>query len=436
MRTFTTKGDNTLEVAKVLLDKFPKELTWLTGSTNATPELGGLPSGQKTVGELLFPSLPKDQLKEFDRTMAGLFTFLWALEGNYDSFVECQPEKGRLTRATFQRLVNYTKLHIRNDEEVTAMCVYLVINDLTKISAIVEEMHQRTGNEQVDHDVLLYETLVSYPESSPSFSSLSPAYQQIILNGLSAKFNFAHLHQAEGPAAILTGLGHIDEKSLNFFLIHAIFDTAGVVGHIKQNGSLSLTETGYKNLESGIKAIQLFRSSKSEALAYESMLVERAKFWNLEVRSKSSHKAVARIGCMLRLGDSDKEKISQIIEAIQGLSGVDQEILIDEMNFSGVKDRAILIYYAPAIIGNLETALKKNNQGNAFQSAIGIAVNIFVKVLKLVRPKIGFNSGPGIHVCMCSDVAKHAGTNPLQLMTAKMAISMIGDDSIIKVENE
>ena len=433
MGTFIRKGMTKLAMASALMDRFGHELTWLTGSTHATPELGGTQSDQPTVGGQLFPHLPKDALKEFDRTMAGLFAFFWVLNEDYESFVKCQ-SKDKLTRATFQRLVDYTKSVVVTEDDVQAMCVYLVINDLTKVSAIVEEMHKRTGEGQVDHDVLLYEALSTSPELSPSFMSLKPAYRRIMLNGLSTKFNFGHLHQAEGPAAILTNLANVDSKSLDFFLIHAIFDTAGVVGHISQDGSLSLTETGYMNLEYGVRAILHFRNWKSEGLAYELMLVNRAKHWNLDVERNKIHKAVARVGCELRLGDSDADKIAQILAEVMNLNEIDRAIFVTEMNITGVgSDTAILIYYAPAIIGNAETFFKKSAYNNPFELAVNVAIATFVRILKLVRPIVGINTGPGIHKAMCSEVAKLAGSDPMSLLTATLTLEMVGDDSLVKV---
>lgn len=456
MSTFITKDMSTIEMAKALLAKFGTELTWLTGSTNATPELGAMQSGQQTVGGQLFPNLPKDKLKEFDRTMAGLFAFFWVLNEDYESFVKCQ-SKDKLTRATFQRLVDYTKSVVVTDYDVIAMCVYLVINDLTKVSAVVEEMYRRTGVGQVDHDVLLFEVLSTSPELSPSFMALSPAYRGIMLNGLGTKFNFGHLHQAEGPAAILSGLASVDSKSLDFFLIHAIFDTAGVVGHVSQDGSLSLTESGYTNLESGIRAIELFRSSKlyelyclasdvgllkvmrllgrsKEHLAYLWMLVNRSKYWGLDVVGNQTHFAVARIACELRLRKNDRDKVAHILEAVEKLSQEDSEVFVTEMTASGVEaSTAILIYYAPAIIGNAETFFKGANYESPFNAAVGVAVFAFVRILKLVRPVVGVNTGPGIHKAMCDQVAKQAGIDPMSLATVTLTLEMVGKDSVVKV---
>ncbi len=422
-----------VETIRGLLQKYPQELSWLTGDVHSSPEIGGAIVGDKTAGEAIFPNLTKDQIKEFDRTAVGLLTFLWALGGDYDSFVECQPSTVRLTRESFDRLHEFTKRVVPDKEAKNAMSLYLVINDLTKVSSVVEEMKKRTGNIVVDHDVLLLDVLQNHQDLSPSFAKSPAKYQELITGGLKAKFNMAHLSQGEGPAAILSGLKGIDEDSLNFYLIHVLFDTAGVVGHLKQNGSLVMTEPTYRNMEMAIDAINYLRAGNSEARAYNYMLENRAKEWKLDIKS-SMGRAAARVACMLRLhGKEDEPKVAQIVKVINSLEDSTRKNLIRELDTSGIEgETAIMLYYAPAILANTETALKKQNDPQSFEHAVVLGLETFTSLYQQARERIKDRKGKsGLYTVMCSDVAALAGKDPNSLLRTRMFLQDEGDDAKI-----
>lgn len=69
----------------------------------------------------------------------------------------------------------------------------------------------------------------------------------IAVKGWSTNLNVGHLLQAEGPPALLRGCKSILRESgargaLDFFLLHALLDVAGVAGHVTLRGSPVLTE--------------------------------------------------------------------------------------------------------------------------------------------------------------------------------------------------
>lgn len=424
--TTAEQNSSLLEISKKLYVTYEPELTMLTGNVNATPELGGVPDKDKTVGETLFPSMTKDQVKEFDRTMVGLLTFEWALEGNYEKFTECQSPGAKLTPESFSRLHEYTKSVVVDNEAKKAMETYLVINDLTKVKSVVDRMEELTGKQELDHDVVLLDVLQHHPEMSPSFSGLLPKYQELIINGLKAKFNMGHLSQAEGPAAILSGLKDIDQDSLNFYLIHVLFDTAGVVGHIKQNGSLVMNEPTYRNLEIAIDAIDYFRNGHTEQESYDHMLEERSKDWNIDVKNNSEDKTVARVACMMRLsGTADQLKVDIIKSTFDALDENDRNTLVDELNKNGIDDEAILIYYGPAILANAETAFKRQNDPDSFVHAVGIGLQTFTKLFKSTREIINEPTN-SVFTLMSNEVAGLAGKDPSALLETDFKITKEG----------
>lgn len=75
-----------------------------------------------------------------------------------------------------------------------------------------------------------------------------PRYLHLtFVKGWSTQLNVGHLLQAEGPPAILSGtrelLTHADShRAVEFYLLHALLDVAGVQGHVTLEGSPVLTE--------------------------------------------------------------------------------------------------------------------------------------------------------------------------------------------------
>src|SRR3989339_1163613 len=185
-----------LDTIRALMNMYP-EIAWLTGQVNATPETRFYVKETLTLGEMLFQKISKAELIEFDRTAVGLLTLGWVLRGDYESFTACQSKGSRLTEESFRQLQELTREILPNEEAIyamityDAMTAYIIINDLGKIQAIVDDIEKRFGVTDVDHDNILLFALENYPETSPSFQRLSPHYKNIIIEGLKARFNLA-----------------------------------------------------------------------------------------------------------------------------------------------------------------------------------------------------------------------------------------------------
>ncbi len=67
------------------------------------------------------------------------------------------------------------------------------------------------------------------PRLFPSFQRLTKNYQDWLLEGLGAQFNFAQLVQAESVPANLAGLKGLSKMALDLFNLHALFDMAGTI---------------------------------------------------------------------------------------------------------------------------------------------------------------------------------------------------------------
>lgn len=71
------KTKDPVQVIKLVVARYP-EMTWLTGSVNATPEGKGTAIESKSISEQLFGQ----KHIEFDRTATGILLLKWIIEDN------------------------------------------------------------------------------------------------------------------------------------------------------------------------------------------------------------------------------------------------------------------------------------------------------------------------------------------------------------------
>jgi len=374
------------------------EMAMLTGAVDATPESSINTESSQTIGQKLFPKLLKKDLIEFERTAVGILCLLWGLSGDYESFTACQ-KRDKLSRSSFARLHEYTKKLLPDKESVEAMITYTVINDLGKIKSVVEKIKmekafnygkiaisfdtalwsiieyayrntmakiedivntvkQAVGESDVDHDKVLVNGLqICSGKIAPSFQRLEAEAKESILNGLRAEFNIAQFIQGECPARSLQGLSGTDANSLQFYLLHALYDIAGAAGHNVQNGSAVMTESTYNGFEYAIGSIEKLSSGLSFDEVYDDYLNKRATDLGLDI-SNPTDRAVTRLCCMLRYYSQEKAELVKNVFA--RLHPNIQVILNHELNINGTNDGyATLLYYSPALLANLIAAFAK-----------------------------------------------------------------------------
>ena len=258
------------------------ELEWLKGNVNGTPE-------GESVSEM-----------EFKRTKLSVDLLNWVLEGNYENFTACQSDDIKLSHKSFAEIQQYTRSTLKTNADIYAMQAYLVINDLGKNISFVKQIENELHLQSVDHDELLYEGLKQMPELSPTFSSLLPEYQEIILTGLETKFNMGQFVSSENLPANLLPLQGIDTRSLNFYMIHVFYDIAGAAGHIINDGTVVVTEAYWNNFKAANNAIYDMVCGKQTAIeAYNTYLLERAKMLKLNCMNKEDY-AIVKVCNLIR----------------------------------------------------------------------------------------------------------------------------------------
>jgi len=423
--------DNIANLSKILCERYP-ELKWLTGKTHVTPE-GIIEDRDKPLSVQLFG----EKHIEFDKTLVSIFCLFWLLEGEYDSFVECQQREARLSKESFSNLKKYVEdilIEVGKEigkgisEGIEALIVFTVLNDLGKVESVVQWVRSKTAIEEVDHDKILEMGLRENPGEFPSYNKLHERIKKWLLEGLQAQFNFAQFVQAENVPNNLKGLAGVSNKALGLFNLHALFDMAGAAGHIKYNGSLTLTDATYKDVMLCVDSTNLVASQKASVVyVYDNYLHERGKSLGLDVR-RETERSLLRICCLLRYHTKDQAKA--VISAYEKLDVHDWHILRQELCTTGIDDgQAILLYYAPALFLNCQSAMSKPGEPpNA--EAIRIGMNAMLECFKCARGHIKNRPGNGHFTADIAEIANIA-KDPKKLSKVVCSISAIGEDGKI-----
>lgn len=390
------------------------ELEWLKGNVNGTPD-------GKSVAEM-----------EFKRTKLSLDLLQWIFEGNYEKFTECQSDSIKLSRESFHEIQQYTCSTLKTDADKYAMEAYLVINDLGKIVSFVEQIEIKLHIQSVDHDELLYEGLKRMPQLSPTFVSLSEEYKEIILTGLKTKFNMGQFIQSENLPANLLPLQGIDIKSLNYYMLHVFYDIAGAAGHVKNNGSIIVTEDYWKSFKAANNVICDMVCGKLDAqVAYNKYLSKRAEMAKLQFVSNEDT-AIIKICNLIRVYSPNDAK--QVKQSYYNLPVQVREMLTKELAKDGITDNGILLYYAPATLSNAINYFKSIGEMSAINKAMEIVLPILANIYGLTKAKIS-KAKKSLKVCtvFIADVAEKA-KKPLELQNYKLYFTDVNGDYNVSCE--
>lgn len=419
-------------------------MRWLTGNIEATPATavaGGGPG--LTIGQRLFPGLSRAEAAEFDRTAVGLLGLKWVLDRDHASFTDCQPNAVKLSERGFNNLYDYTRSFVlsRGDqpweraslsqEAIDALETFIVINDLGKIESVIEDIAARTGVRDVDHDKVLAAGLAVHPEISPSLMRLEPQYRDMIIRGLQTEFNLGQFVQGENVPASLEKLRGLGADAQRLYLLHAIYDVAGAAGQAVQNGSLVMTEPTYHNFNLAFDALdQLHHSSVVEV--YNAYLDSRGREVGLDA-SIPRERAITRLCCMLCL--SDPAQAQRIANVYSCLTPNAQAILDKDLNTNGTNDGlATLVYYAPAVLGNLHTKMGASSDEAAFDRATEIGLTTLARVFQEARIANRGREDSGVFTVMATDLARIAGEDPERLMRSEFSLEQAGKDAKLTVD--
>lgn len=384
------------------------ELSWLkTGDVNCTPD-----------GEAC-------EEMEYKRTKAGMDLLLAVYNGEYDKLTSCQKGSDKLTRESFNEIKGFVQETLKTEEDLKAMLVNLIINDLGKINSFVEKVAANFGVKSVDHDVILFEGLSSMPELSPSFNKLEGKYKDIILSGMKTAFNMGQFVQSESMLNNLKAFMGLDKGTKDFYLIHSLFDVAGAAGHVVSNGSPILTESYWKNFKAAKDAIY---GNTIDSKAEMDYLSSRGNMLGIEANTNNNI-AVIKICNMARVNNAaDAKKVSAALknQPKQVSKRVIKELARTQMPSRAGEHPAILIYYAPAMFCNYIKAC-----GDVYMGVFEV-FPIMAALYGNIRNAVKGNNNSNTVIAFAADVAE-AAKQPEMLKNSIFSISHIGEDLKINI---
>jgi len=400
-----------------LMATYP-ELKMLMGDVVVTPDA-------VATGDVKFA--------EYNRTILSIKLFTWALEGggkNYGKFTECQ-KGGKLSRKSFDEIHSYTIAVIKNDADHNAMITYLIINDLGKVKSFVNKTNVKLGLNKVDHDEILYLGLSRFPELSSTFSDLDDRYKQLILNGLKTKFNVGQFIQSENLPKNLEPLVNIDQSSFYFYMLHALYDIGGALGHKERQGSKIINDTFWNDFKIAEKQLEKVMAGGDINQVYGEFLQAKADILNINMQNKEC-KAIVKLCNMMRVNDAKTAKeIKHIFNSQQ--SNI-RKTLEKELSTTGVGvDNGIRLYYAPATLSNAVDYFENNNSENPVKAALDVVLPAFARIFSQTRSNIGkVKNHENVTTVMIREIATQAKLNPNELTKNRFVFRKIGSDYEVK----
>ncbi len=329
-------------------------------------DVNSLPEWQLLVGAdvAATPEAVKEQTDleaEKRRTQCSLNCLTYLYEGgdaNYAALTAVQADVVRLERAQFDELHDWFAETIPDEETYQTVQYIMLIHDLGKSSKLFDEMG--VDRQSVDHDQILTDLLQASEHETqradlvPTLHELSEEQQRLVKDVFRVQLNFGQFLQAEAPAAALEGVpSDLDPRAKDvFYIMHAMLDIAGVVGHKNPDSSVILNSPTYMSMVRAHVALanDEFANNVDRYDAYLGYRAEQfgVAMETMDEQQKAEAKAQVRLACMLRY--ATPEEFGELHEVFEQLDVPVKAILTTELNRDGINDRATLPYYAPAML--------------------------------------------------------------------------------------
>jgi hypothetical protein len=393
-----------LNIIKRTMRKYP-EVMELVGEVQFTPESFGEKSENTTYGAYLFSNAPKDQLKEFDRTILSVLLYHYIKDNRYEKFTELQKGPNKLTEESFNEIRKFMLENFDTKEKEDLLIYYMVINDLGKCVSVINKL-KSFGIESIDHDELLT-YLVQY-NMLPSLNKFSDEYKTNLNNVLENGINVGQYIQGECVDYSLNKVLNLNKFEKSLMMAEAMLDIAGVLGHVNNlNGSAILNQSTTDNI---LLANEILATCQDKTKVFGDFLKIKADKLGVVNDNPYVRKAVVRICLMMRLFSKDDVKTveDEIVNNLEQYKG-----LIYELNQTGYDNAAILPYYAPALLSNASKYYGKQGKLNPIKSALVTCLPFLQNIMRDARIKTTANNG--IVTVMLRDAAMVAAENPENL---------------------
>ncbi|KAJ0381942.1 hypothetical protein COL922a_013537 [Colletotrichum nupharicola] len=244
-------------------------------------------------------------------------------------------------------------------EDLYALLVYIVINDLGKDPQLATDYLSKTGEDisSLNHDIILLKAIKA--GLVPSVDSLSQRHKNEIIRGiqLGAEFNPGQLAQAENAPACLSSLVRMRgrEEEFRFHFMQQLLDISGAAGHEDWTSAKKLIQPiaeAYRNVYEVAMGIisddQGLREAYDVILVRRSEMLHRNGFRSLHV-TQPEDRALMRLLCMG--GVSDAVLAGVYWSAWEMLDDRTKGNLVHSLNVDGsVAEPAVQPTYFPAML--------------------------------------------------------------------------------------
>ena len=395
-----------LNIIKRTLKTFPEAMT-LVSEVQFTPENFGTKDDTKTYGQLLFPNVDHNQLKEFDRTILSVLLYFYIKDNRYEKFVELQSGDNKLTRETFNELRKFMQENFNDPEKERLLLYYMVINDLGKSQQIIDTLKDK-GIENVDHDVLL--SYLFQLGMLPTINTFSDENKESLAHVLNNGINVGQYIQGECVDYSLNSVLNLSSFEKSLMMAEAMLDIGGVLGHNNNlNGSMILNQSTADNI---LTAQEILTKSNDVTKVFDEFLSRKADAMQIKSTNPELRKAITRICLMMRLYRNEDV---QIVEDEIVNNASQYSFLIHEFNKSGYNNEpAILLYYSPALLSNTNGYFKRNNSQNSLRDSLRICLPFMQNVMMNIRENVKGEEN-GVITVMLRDAAMIAAQDPSQL---------------------
>src|SRR5438477_613766 len=224
-------------------------------SSHSVP-LGDLGTEDKTPSLFLFGR----DFAEINRTLISMLALKWLLADNYTSFTKCQQTQVKLTLESFRKLRHFFLDRLQNPDDIYALLVATVINDIGKDLDLAKQVERATGHSGLNHDeVSFFAAKLGLLHST---EGLSCTERQDLLVGLEfgSKCNVAQLVQGESVPGNLQGLrkfqGH--RRGLNIKFMEILLDVAGAGAQKDARGCRQMDEPVFQMYMAAIDSLDAF----------------------------------------------------------------------------------------------------------------------------------------------------------------------------------
>lgn len=327
----------------------------------------------------------KEAANERQRTETSLLFIYWVWLHNdsienekddvaYQAFIKGQ-RAPVLKWESFKEICAEFKQAYDSVEKLDFLLATMAVHDLGKVE-FIKLLAKGENVESELHDEILLHIFKNQPEVLASFYRLDSIYQQNLIEAWSLDYLGPQFIQAERPPAGLSSIMKEKNKAIvDHFERHDLVDFAGAFGFGKADasgkyhvGCVLLNEDNYQAWK---KTREQTRFAKSEKEAYDAYLNYRAQLLErsnkgdviipddqklkLDVFKNGEDYAFMRLCCMLRyFYHEDAMALKTAYDKFSMEYPNEFKNLVKELNCSGLDgQKAILVYYAPAMLLNI-----------------------------------------------------------------------------------